>query len=55
MTLNVEEGIFNLYQDCPQYKFTDRIIIFPKFSKGVLTIPLTIDYLYFGGEKYYPK
>jgi hypothetical protein len=55
MSLNVEEAIFNLHQDCPYYTTVDRIVIFPKFLKGSLVTPLDIDYLYFGGEKYYKK
>ncbi len=50
-----DRGNIELSEDCPYFNVVKDISIFPKFIKGVLDNPVKIDYLVFGGERYYKK
>jgi hypothetical protein len=49
----LKEGKFKLDQDCPYFNNCKEISIFPIFKSGSATN--SIDYLIFGGERYYKK
>ncbi len=49
----LKEGKFKLDKDCPYFNTCKEISIFPIFKSGCATN--FIDYLSFGGERYYKK